>query len=238
MANQASKKSCSFQRLVTIKTVHKYLSACSSGRYAAVESTRQPMQRFSKDQINHFVDYIVSPTTCTDVPFGEKKLKLSDGKKIVVGNTIRNVYHTKLIQQYQLLCKQTSFTPLGDSSLFAILRCCSASIRKCLAGLDCFAADGSSAFDVLSKLCDVLVAYGNCFCFVLTVKNYLLLGMTSNEAVELKDAFHKSRNYIKCDYKYHISTESHVADHCSMFALSDTENDDWQQKCNHPHDEQ
>ena len=37
------------------------------------------MQRFSEHQVAHFVDFIISPHVCIDLPFGEKTLKLSSG---------------------------------------------------------------------------------------------------------------------------------------------------------------
>ena len=54
----------------------------------------------------------------------------------------------------------------------------------------------------------------------------------------LKNDLQKCRNYLKTDYKVHISCQSSVGDHCSTFALSDPADKDWQQKCDHQHDQQ
>jgi hypothetical protein len=52
------------------------------------------------------------------------------------------------------------FQPLSDSVLFAILKHCPASVRKRLAGLDNISAEGSNAFEELSKLCDKMISFG------------------------------------------------------------------------------
>lgn len=68
------------------------------------------------------------------------------------------------------------------------------------------------------------------FCF--------LIGVTASDATELKRDRQNSRNYLKTDYKVHISSSSTVPDHCFVFALSDTKNKYWQQICSHNHDQQ
>ena len=55
---------------------------------------------FLPEQVEHFIDFIVSDYVCTDVPFGERILKLSDGTKLLVPDTIRNYQATRIISQY------------------------------------------------------------------------------------------------------------------------------------------
>lgn len=98
------------------------------------------------------------------MPFGERKLKLSNGEKIIVPDVIRNAIPTRIVSQYLAYCDETiatdEFKPLATSSLFAILQKCSASTRKSLAGLDNFSSDGSTAFDQLQNLCDDMISFG------------------------------------------------------------------------------
>ena len=61
-------------------------------------------QRFSFAQLEHFIDFIVSPHICTDIPFGENRLKLSDGTILFVPNTIRNMPLSRIINQYTAFC--------------------------------------------------------------------------------------------------------------------------------------
>ncbi|CAF1632665.1 unnamed protein product, partial [Didymodactylos carnosus] len=89
-------------------------------------------------------------------------------------------------------------------------------------GLDYFSADGSTAFETLVKLCD----------------DPLLLGIPSHLIDKLRCALHQCRNYLITDYKSHISQESTVPDRCTVFALSDLKEKQWQQKCEHHHNDQ
>jgi hypothetical protein len=66
---------------------------------------------------------------------------------------------------------------------------------------------------------------------------FSVVGIKIDEIVELKKALHDSRNYIKLEYKSHVSTSSTVADHCSVFSLSDSKNEEWRQRCSHEHHE-
>ncbi len=63
------------------------------------------------------------------------------------------------------------------------------------------------------------------------------IGLTARDAAELKRDLQTSRNYLKTDYKVHVSCSSTVPDHCSIFALSDVNNKCWQQTCDHNHDQ-
>lgn len=85
-------------------------------------------------------------------------MKLSTGEQIEIPTVIRNMIPTKIINQY--LCYSAEMSPgfqvLGKSSLFSILKECSASTRKSLQGLDYCSADGSSSFDTLIKMVEEL----------------------------------------------------------------------------------
>ena len=69
------------------------------GRGAPVNLERLPMQRFCPSQIDHFIDFILSPVVSVDLPFGERFYKLSTGEKVVVPNMIRNTIHSRMIAQ-------------------------------------------------------------------------------------------------------------------------------------------
>jgi hypothetical protein len=122
------------------------------------------IERFSHEQISHFIDFILSPHITTDLPFGERKIRLSTGEILLVPDVVRNQIPSRIIAQYLAFCEQQAednFRPLSSTSLFAILHHCAASTRKSLSGLDYFSADGSTAFDELRQLCDELKAFGN-----------------------------------------------------------------------------
>lgn len=130
------------------------------GRGSVVKNVRDPLIRYDIKQLEHFIDFFLSPHITSDLPFGTKKIKLSTGHIVIVPNTIRNSISTKIIEQYHAYCNETQFAPLGDTILYDVLKHCSASTRKSLAGLDTCSANGSSAFAALINLCDSLAKYG------------------------------------------------------------------------------
>ena len=60
--------------------------------------------------------------------------------------------------------------------------------------------------------------------------------MPKTWAIDLKGKLKASKNYLKTDYKVHITDESRCADHCRAHALSDSI-PEFQQKCFHEHNE-
>jgi hypothetical protein len=64
------------------------------------------------------------------------------------------------------------------------------------------------------------------------------LGTKPEIIVRLKQDLYDGRNYLKLDYRTHISNSSRIADHCSTFGLSDANCSAWRKKCDHPHDEE
>jgi hypothetical protein len=133
------------------------------GRGTVVEYERSPAIRFTTNQVDHFIEYILSPHITNDLPFGNKKIKMSSGETIEIPNHIRNIIPSRIILQYYQFCNETcssDFKPLSKSILYEILDGCSASRRKSLQGLDYFAADGSTAFDNLIKIMDELFTIG------------------------------------------------------------------------------
>lgn len=172
---------------------------------------------------------------------------MSSGSKIVVPDVIRNIIPSRIVSQYLAYCEETDstdgFKPLTRTSLFAILQRCGASTRKSLAGLDNFSCDGSTAFDRLRDLCDEMATYGDyqanyCSIHICCKYNFVCLGANPETVVRLKEQLHGGGNYLKLDFKTHISDKSRVADHCSTYALSDLENSSWCRKCDHDHDEE
>ncbi|CAF1174941.1 unnamed protein product [Adineta ricciae] len=195
------------------------------GKGVVVDITRNPTVRYDDYQLSHFIEFIVSPHICSDLPFGEKQLKLATGEVLIIPMTIRNLAPKRIIDQYYKYCEEyygNSFRPLGESTLFSILHECTASTRRSLQGLDSYSAEGSTAFDCLISIVEELSA----------------LGLPAHHVASLKKDLQESRNYLKSDYKVHVSCSNQVADHCTTYALSSTDNKCWNQTCDHHHDQQ
>ena len=176
-------------------------------------------QRFSFEQVEHFIDFIVSSHICADMSFIEDRLKLSGETILYVSNTIRNLAPSRIINQYSAFCKENApnFVPLQSGSLLKILEISKASYRKCLQGLNYFAACGGESFDRLSEM----------------VKN---LNLNSSVAKRRSDNLKRCRNYLKSDFKTHVLESSSIADHCATYALHDMRNSSCREICAHSHD--
>ena len=147
----------------------RLLLLCTSFFYPELgtipDATRVPVERYTKEEIIYFITFIQSPHIVTDMPFGEQKLKLSNGKKLITPDVIRNIIRSQIVSQYFAYCKGTmsgnDFKPLASSSLFAILHKYKASTRKGLSDLDSFSSDGAIAFGQIRELCDEMGMFGN-----------------------------------------------------------------------------
>ena len=89
--------------------------AFHSGPGRVIEPPTLQRSRLDPSKVDHFLDFISSPLFLQDVAYGTKKLKL-------IPNVVRTVIGSRLIQLYQIYCKDFSFMPLGRSTLFNILK--------------------------------------------------------------------------------------------------------------------
>lgn len=58
--------------------------------------------------------------------------------------------------------------------------------------------------------------------------------MPSSWAKEIQENLCQIRQYLKADFKLHISYENQCADHCRKYALSD-DKPEFKEKCSHKH---
>jgi hypothetical protein len=140
-------------------------------------------------KLEHFLDFITASNIVQDLPFGRKKLKLSNNVVIEIPHVIRTLMPSRLIAQYNEYCEENSYEPLSRSTLFKILsESCIASVRKSLQGLDNYAAEGGRAFDDLVALMDTLSTYG----------------ASESTVREVKEQLKQLKHYLKGDYKVNI----------------------------------
>ncbi|CAF1494038.1 unnamed protein product [Didymodactylos carnosus] len=167
-------------------------------------------------QVKHF---ILSPHICTDLPFGEQRLRLSTGVELYVPNTIRNIIPSRIVDQYfeYIAENNPGFPPLGPTSLLSLLNSCKASTRHSLQGVNYFAANASLAFDNLIDMVNDL-------------------SLDSDSKKILVDDVKRGRMYLKTDYKVHVQKSSTIADHCINYTLSQSNDTGYAEKCDHRHD--
>jgi hypothetical protein len=155
------------------------------GRGAPVE--HQPLTRIKVDikQLDHFLGFITSPHLIQDLPFGNNKLKLSNGQTIEVPNVIRTLIPERIARQYTQYCEDTGFTPFSKSTMLRVLSECSATVRKSPQGLDYYAAEGAQAFD---NLIQIVHQMGEMIC-------------NSTWETTMVESLKSSKLYLKGDYK-------------------------------------
>jgi len=185
---------------------------------------RQPTHRVRIDlsKLDHFLSFVDQPYFYQDVAYGTRALKLKSGEELIMPNVIRTVTRSTMIEQYFKHCTEEEFESLGRSTLFRILNVREASQRKSLQGLDNTAAGGSEAFETMHKLVDTLQD----------------LGADSTWCKEARNGLMSGKQYLKTEYielTVGRVKESNCPDHCRHFALSDSQNKDFQDVCTHEH---
>ena len=104
---------------------------------------------------------------------------------------------------------------LSRATLYRILEVREASQRKALKGLGNVAADGTAAFETLERV----------------VEELQKTGASPEWGDNIKEKLNQAKRYLKKDYKVHCKEESSpCADHCRVFALSDSNDEVFKQE--------
>lgn len=164
------------------------------GRGADVPCPKYTRMKVHPQSLDHFLSFITSNRIIQDLPFGEKTLKLSSGNEIKIPNVIRTSIPEQIVKQYQNYCIETNFSSaLGHTSLYRILKVCSASVRTSLQGLDYFSSDGAKAFDDINEVVDKI---SDCY----------ESGLSWSKDISRK--LKLAKRYLKGDYKVSIPKTS------------------------------
>ena len=92
------------------------------GRGAPVPEQPTTCIRIDIKQLDHFISFIKSPHLVQDLPFGQRRLKLSSGEVIDVQNVIRQMIPQKIVRQYTQYCLETKFKPFSERTMLRIWR--------------------------------------------------------------------------------------------------------------------
>ena len=79
-------------------------------------------QRMDPSKLDNFLDFITSSHIVKDLPFGERKIKTSNGKIVETPNVIRCMAPQAIINQYQQYCTEQDIEPLGICLNYGFLR--------------------------------------------------------------------------------------------------------------------
>ncbi|CAC5392039.1 unnamed protein product [Mytilus coruscus] len=122
-----------------------------------VSQKKQFREKATIQQIENFLEFILSPAIMTDSPFGECTYKISSGMTLKVPKIILNSVRTRTVTLYLKYCEETQNTDiLSERTYMRLLEAIEPNVRKSMKGLDNFAADGSQAFDNLKSVVETL----------------------------------------------------------------------------------
>ena len=131
--------------------------ALTRGIGQQVEVSSHSREGLSDHQVQHFLDFVMSPCIMTDSPYLETRLKLSNGEVFEVPRIILNSVRSRVVEQYQSFCKESGFEgAASDRSYMRVLEAIEPNIRKSMKGLDNYAAEGAKAIDDLKKVAGIL----------------------------------------------------------------------------------
>ena len=69
--------------------------------------------RMDQQKLDSFLEYITSSHIIKDIPFGQQKLKLSNGTTLETPSVIRCMAPNAIIEQYKQYCRENEIEPLG-----------------------------------------------------------------------------------------------------------------------------
>lgn len=78
--------------------------------------------RLDAVKVDHFLDFLSSPSFLQDVAYGTRTLKLESGQSLEIPNMVRTVISSHLVRMYLNFCVESNFEPLRRSTLFNIIK--------------------------------------------------------------------------------------------------------------------
>ena len=174
-------------------------------------------RRISTIQIEDFLSYITDPSLYQNLSWGSKTIKINK-TNVIIPNIVRKMLNKQLITMYKQSCRGRNITPLGDTTLYKILKLCPASTQKSLTSLNDAATSGKKAIDNL----------------ILMLQSYKHRIQENHLTLLLKGANHCS-DIMRAVFSTRLNESDACADHCLAHALSDPMDKNYQQKCSHAH---
>jgi hypothetical protein len=218
--------------VVTLSLLQEHIPGVTSGMFTAarklaIETAGVRVQRPSQIRLRRddknvraFIDYIASPHMFSDLPFGQQVTRYSSGQRTDIPNVVRFQRQSRIADEYLEYLRQTERYDeyrLSKSSLLRILSYCPAQTRRSVQGIDYHTYGGTEGIDKLREILN-------------------RPGLFDSTFIEKSDLMLKQlRHYLKGDYKISLSNDTKVADHCALYALSDSLNPLLNRRCNHEH---
>jgi len=93
------------------------------GRGAVMPNVQDARMYVAPGQLSHFFKLITSGHIIQGLLFGEKKLRLSSNEELTILIVIKTVILAQIISQYEKLCSEEGFKPMGRSTLYRCPAC-------------------------------------------------------------------------------------------------------------------
>ncbi|CAC5395730.1 THAP4 [Mytilus coruscus] len=149
-------------------------------------TTSRNTEKMDPMKLDSFLKFITSSHIIIDLPYGEKKLELSDGTVQNVPNLIRCMGSSDIIQQYKVYCEENTIIPLGESTMYKVLSECTATIRQICEGVVYFVAEGGMVCATLEAVAKEL---------------HSLDLMTQTKFSDINTLLLQSRRYMKANFR-------------------------------------
>ncbi|EFO91860.1 hypothetical protein CRE_08532 [Caenorhabditis remanei] len=222
--------------VVPYSTVEKYIPSLSRYMYHRARlyarqykennspASKDVREKYNRIAVQFFVDFITSPTVMIGLPYGVKKVKMTNGTKQEIPNTIRQQSSTEIYEMYKSLLKNTNQTELmlSRSSVFRILDVCVATDRRATTCVDYFTANGMEVL-IICKVANAMDSIIQGFDGLHEILDKWIEEklFDQDSLQQLKTGLFEAAQYLRTDYRLHVKKCSRVADHCATLALSD-----------------
>jgi hypothetical protein len=112
-------------------------------------------RRFDPVRVEAFIGFITSPSVVSDLPFGSREQKLSDGTVVQLPNMMRMMDPAKIILMYELYLKENQLgvaLKMSHTTYRKILKHCSAEKRHSAHGIHYITKDGLEGFETMERI--------------------------------------------------------------------------------------
>lgn len=195
----------------------RLMSAMNNKGIIVSSAPKFKRNRMNEEKLEHCISFFFDPLFTQIVSHSVREIELDSGDVLQIPDVVRTVFHSTLIDMYVAYCKETSFEPLGNSTLYRVLNNCPASKRKSLNCIDNIASDGIASYECLLTIAEKLRP------------------KYPDKMTDIIKKIKESKLYLKTDYKLHIKDSDPCADHCRNFALSDPKEEVFATLCQHEH---
>jgi hypothetical protein len=204
-------------KLISGLTQHVYYAAKRTAGLFHLEAEPIQRVRYDIEKVDIFVDFVTSPYVTVGLPYGVITTRYSDGVKVEIASTLRQMTDGEVIVNFLQYLKETDQEnmAMSNSSYRDMLKAISANTRATLFCVDNKVAASEDGMDDILRMLVELKEDGI---------------IDEGKANEMKIRIHEIRGYLRTNFKLHVKTESKIPTHCVNYALSDASDADYRQE--------